>query len=67
VIVGPVAATYNGEGTPRVLPVTGVSISDCDFGTPVNAAQPVFVYNARDVVLKDVKIAGKTINRTLSG
>jgi polygalacturonase len=67
VIVGPVAATYNGEGRPRVLPVTGVSITDCDFGTPVNAAQPVYVYNARDVVLRNVKIAGKAINQTLSG
>jgi hypothetical protein len=44
-----------------------VSITDCDFGTPVNAQQPVYLYNARNVVLKNVKIAGKVVNQTLSG
>jgi polygalacturonase len=67
VIVGPVAAAYNGPGTPRVLPVTGVFISDCDFGTPVKGDQPAFVHNARNVVLSRVKVNGKTINSTLSG
>jgi polygalacturonase len=67
VVLGPVAATYNGDGKPEVLPVTNVSITDCDFGTPVNAQQPVYLYNARNVVLKNVKIAGKVVNQTLSG
>jgi hypothetical protein len=67
VIVGPVASTYNGPGKPPILPVTGVFISDCDFGNPVNGAQPAFVYNARQIVLKNVKAGGKTINGTLAG
>jgi polygalacturonase len=66
VIVGPVASTYNGPGKPDILPVRGVTISDCDFGTPVNSAQPAFLHNARDIVLKNVKVNGKIVNRTLS-
>jgi polygalacturonase len=67
VIVGPVAATYNGPGTPRIMPVTGVTISDCDFGTPVDGRQAAWIHNARDVVLKNVKVNGRTVNRTLAG
>jgi hypothetical protein len=67
VIVGPVAATYNGPGKPGILPVTGVTISDCDFGNPVNGAQPTYVYNARNIELRNVKVNGKTVSRTLSG
>jgi polygalacturonase len=67
VIVGPNAANYNGKGTPKVLPVTNVTISDCDFGQPVNAAKPVYVYNAKDVRLKNLKIAGEVIDQTVSG
>jgi polygalacturonase len=59
VILGPVAANYNGVGKPPILPVSGVTISDCDFGTPVNAAQPVYLYNAKGVVLRNVTIGGK--------
>ncbi len=66
VIIGPVAAAYNGKGTPTVLPVTGVTISDCDFGNPVNAAQPVYAHNVKGMELKNVKVAGKIINRTIS-
>jgi polygalacturonase len=65
-ILGPVAASYNGPAGAAILPVTRVSITDCDFGTARNASQPVFVHNARDVVLKNVTINGKTISQTLS-
>jgi polygalacturonase len=67
VIVGPVASTYNGPGTPKVLPVIGVMISDCDFGTPFNSTKPAWVYNARNVMLKNVKVRGKSVNEVLSG
>jgi polygalacturonase len=67
VIVGPVATTYNGPGMPEVLPVTGVTISDCDFGTPVDSTRPAWLYNARNVVLKNVKVNGKIVNGALSG
>jgi polygalacturonase len=65
-ILGPVASSYNGVAGAAILPVTRVSITDCDFGTVRNASQPVFVHNARGVVLKNVTINGKTISQTLS-
>jgi hypothetical protein len=66
VVLGPVAANYNGPGTPAVKPVTNVTISDCDFGTPVNDKQPIYLYNARDIVLRNVKIGAQVINQVLS-
>jgi len=66
VILGPVASSFNGApGTP-ILPLTGITITDCDFGTPRNAAQPWFVHNVRSVTLKNVTIAGKVWATTLS-
>ncbi|WP_426208912.1 glycoside hydrolase family 28 protein [Massilia sp. TWP1-3-3] len=66
VILGPVASSFNGApGTP-VLPLTGISISDCDFGTPRNAAQPWFLHNVQSLTLKNVIIAGKSLSTTLS-
>jgi polygalacturonase len=63
VILGPVAASFNGPAGTPIPPVTNVTISDCDFGTPRNGAEPVYVHNARNVVLKNVTIAGKMIGR----
>ena len=62
VLLGPVASSFNGKpGTP-ILPISRVSISDCDFGTPRNGAEPWFAYNAKNVSLKNVRIAGKVFN-----
>ena len=67
VILGPVASDYNGtEPTPIVLPVKNVSISDCDFGTPANTAQPYYLYHTQGLQLRNVTIAGKVINASLS-
>ncbi|TWI62633.1 polygalacturonase [Pseudoduganella lurida] len=66
VILGPVAASFNGPAGTPILPVTNVTITDCDFGTPRNRQEPVYVHNAKDVVLKNVTIAGKVVNRTFS-
>lgn len=67
VVQGPVAADYNGaEPRPPVLPVNAVTISDCDFGTPSNLTHPYYVFNAQNVVLKDVTIGGKVYNTTLA-
>jgi len=67
VILGPVASDYNGPGPmPPVVPVTDVTITDCDFGTPVNAAQPWFLYNVKGLALKNVTIGGKVHNTTLN-
>jgi polygalacturonase len=66
VILGPVASDYNGPGPmPPVVPVTDVTITDCDFGTPVNSAQPWFLYNVKGLTLKNVSIGGKVHNTTL--
>jgi polygalacturonase len=67
VILGPVASDYNGVAPrPPVLPVTGVTIQDCDFGTPANVEQPYYLYNVKDLALKNVTIGGKTYNTVLS-
>ena len=67
VVLGPVASDYNGpQPMPAVLPVTGVTIRDCDFGTPANAQQPWFMYNVKGLVLDNVTIAGKVHNITLT-
>lgn len=65
-ILGPVAASFNGPAGTAIPPVSKVTITDCDFGTPRNSAQPVYVYNARNVVLKNVTIAGKVVNSVIS-
>nr|WP_315212235.1 glycoside hydrolase family 28 protein [uncultured Duganella sp.] len=67
VILGPVASDYNGPGPmPPVVPVTDVTITDCDFGMPVNTAQPWFLYNVKGLTLKNVTIGGKVHNTTLN-
>ena len=65
-ILGPVAASFNGPAGTPILPVTNISFTDCDFGTVRNAGQPVFLHNARNVTLKNVIINGKAISRTFS-
>jgi polygalacturonase len=66
VILGPVASDYNGpQPMPPVVPVTDIFITDCDFGTPVNSAQPWFLYNVKGLKLKNVTIDGKLHNTTL--
>ncbi|WP_077035663.1 glycoside hydrolase family 28 protein [Pelomonas sp. KK5] len=66
VILGPVASDYNGpQPMPQVLPVSEVSISDCDFGTPVNAAQPIYLYNVAGLKLSKVSIGGRIFDTTL--
>jgi polygalacturonase len=65
-ILGPVASSFNGPAGTPILPVSRVTITDSDFGTARNASEPVYLHNAKDVVLKNVKIGGRTINQTLS-
>ena len=67
VIVGPVANGYNGpQPMPVVPPVSDVTITDCDFGTPVNLAQPYFLYNVKGLTLKNVTIGGVRHDKTLA-
>jgi len=67
VILGPVASDYNGDDkNPKIFPVTNVSISDCQFGMPVNAASPLYLYNVQGLELKNVQIGDKLHNSVLS-
>ncbi|TFW31023.1 glycoside hydrolase family 28 protein [Massilia horti] len=67
VVMGPVATSYNGPAGAPILPVTDVTISDCDFGTPINADMPWFLHNAKRVTLRNVTIGGKVYNESLAG
>ena len=66
---GPVASDYSGpQPAPPLLPIENVTITDCDLGSPVatGAAGPIYIYNVRDVRLRNVRIAGRTYNTVLS-
>ena len=62
VILGPVAASFNGPAGTAIPPVSNVTLTDCDFGTPRNGAEPIYVHNARGVVLTRVTIAGTAVD-----
>ncbi|WP_233803626.1 glycoside hydrolase family 28 protein [Paraburkholderia sp. HP33-1] len=72
---GPVAADYNGPlPVPTVPPITGVTISNCDLGTPVcvgpassTVPGPIFVVNTNGITLNNVVVAGTTYNSVLTG
>ena len=66
VILGPIATDYNGPGKPVIKPVTDISISDCDFGTPVMTGQAIVLFNVQGLRLKNVRIGDKVHNETLS-
>ena len=67
VIQGPVPFGYNGpDKMPKILPVRDVTVTDCDLGTPVNAANPIYLYNVEGLTLKNVKIGDTVHNKTLS-
>jgi len=67
VILGPVASDYNGaQPAPLVLPVRRVTIKDCDFGSPVNEKEPIYLYNVQGLKLENVTIAGKRIDTVMS-
>jgi polygalacturonase len=71
----PVAADYNGPlPVQTVSPITGVTISDCDLGTPVcmgpassTVPGPLFVVHTNGITLKNVVVAGTTYNSVLTG
>lgn len=65
VILGPVATSFNGPGGTAILPLMDITISDSDFGTPRNAAQPWFVHNVQRLALTNVRIGGKVVTQAL--
>jgi polygalacturonase len=66
VVLGPVPSSYNGPAGTPVLPLSDISITDADFGTPRDAANPWYVYNVKRLKLTNVRIAGKTVNTELN-
>lgn len=66
VILGPVASSYNGPAGVPVLPLVDITLTDCDFGTVRNAAQPWFLHNVRGLKLTDVVVNGVTHTTTLA-
>ena len=67
IIQGPVPFSYNGpDRPPKVLPVINVTVTDCNLGTPVNAANPLYLYNVQGLTLNNVTIGETVYNKTLS-
>lgn len=74
VIQGPVVSDYNGPTpAPPILPIENVTITDCDLGTPTakgpagpSVPGPIYVYNAREITLRNVRIDGRTYNTVIS-
>jgi polygalacturonase len=74
VVQGPVVSDYNGPTpAPPILPIENVSITDCDLGSPTATGPagpttpgPLYVFNARAITLRNVRIGGRTYNTTLS-
>lgn len=69
------AADYNGPlPVPTVPPITGVTISNCNLGTPICAGPAttttpgrLFVNNVKAITLSNVVIGGVTYNSSLVG
>jgi len=51
---------------PAVLPVSDVTITDCDFGTPADAVQPFYLYIVVGLRLDNVSVNGKVYTTTLA-
>jgi polygalacturonase len=70
---GPVGFDYNEPApTPAIPPISGVTISNCNLGTPVNNGTatattpgPIYTYNVNGITLKNVIIGSTTYNTTL--
>jgi len=72
---GPVKTDYNGAGTsPTVLPISNVTVKNCDFGTPLcqaalgssGSASAVYLWNVSNMKLDQVQIAGTKVNQVLN-
>lgn len=71
---GPVSFDYNGAPpTPTVSAISAVTISNCDFGSPVAAGPatvtspgPIYAFNVNAMTLANAVIAGTTYNTTIT-
>jgi polygalacturonase len=68
VVQGPVAAKFHaGQEPAPTMALTRVTIADCDFGTPANAAQPCQVFEPAGLRISEfnfnnVRIGGAVLN-----
>ena len=72
---GPVKTDYNGSGpAPTVLPITNVTIKNCNFGMPVCPAtaasstspSAIYLWNVNNMTLDQVQIAGTNLSQVLN-
>jgi polygalacturonase len=71
---GPVAFDYSGaKPAPSIAPIENVTITDCDLGSPTakgpagpSTPGPIYIYNVRDITLRNVRIGGQTYNAVMS-
>ncbi len=71
---GPVAFDYSGsQPAPAVVPIENVTLTDCDLGSPTaqgpagaSVPGPIYIYNARNIELRNVRIGGRTYSTVLS-
>jgi polygalacturonase len=58
VILGPIASDFNANdgSRPKILPVSDVTIENCDLGNPINISQPIYMFNAQNIRLQNVVI-----------
>jgi polygalacturonase len=72
---GPVPFDYSGpQPPPPLAPIQNVTITDCDLGSPTATGSlgsastpgPVYVYNVRDITLRNVRIGGRNYTTVLS-
>jgi polygalacturonase len=71
---GPVTSDYDGPTpTPAIAPIENLTITDCDFGTPTAKGPasakepgPIYLYNVRNVELRNVRIAGRRYDTVFS-
>ncbi len=68
VVLGPIPSDYNGKSSPlpAFLPVSDVVIKDSDLGNPVNAKDPVYLYNATGIRLQNVTVGNRVYNEVMS-
>nr|ACN58887.1 family 28 glycoside hydrolase [uncultured bacterium BLR13] len=66
VLLGPLASSYNGPDRPAVSSIANVTLGDCDFGTPANAARRWFIHSVAGLRQSNITIGGKTYDLSLS-
>ncbi len=70
---GPAASAYNGPApTPAIAPISGVTITNCNLGTPVcngtasaTTPGPIYAYNVNAIALSNVTVGAAVYNTSV--